>query len=186
VADAARNHPKITVLTNTEVEEVVGDSALRAIRYRNKLTGEVTEHRAPAGDHIGVFVFAGYAPATGLIRDLAELTPDGYVVTDRTLKTSVEGLYAAGDVCVKALRQVVTAVGDGALAATELEKYAAELQKKTGLHPEKPAPKAVPAAEAPKKEAEGSSALFDVYANFRSNIAGQSVARKVDGVDVGE
>ena len=160
VADAARNHPKITVLTNTEVEEVVGDSALRAIRYRNKLTGEVTEHRAPAGDHIGVFVFAGYAPATGLIRELAELTPDGYVVTDRSLKTSVEGLYAAGDVCVKALRQVVTAVGDGALAATELEKYAAALQKKTGLHPEKPAPKVVPAAEAPKKEAEG-SALFD-------------------------
>ena len=160
VADAARNHPKITVLTNTEVVDVTGDSALRAIRYRNKLTGEVTERRAPEGSNLGVFVFAGYAPATGLIRDLAELTPDGYVVTDRSMKTSVEGLYAAGDVCVKALRQVVTAVGDGALAATELEKYAAALQKKTGLHPERPAPQAAPVQETSETKA-GGSALFD-------------------------
>lgn len=137
-ADAARSHPKITVLTNTEVVDVTGDSTLRAIRYRNKLTGEVTERRAPEGDNIGVFVFAGYAPATDLVKGLAETTPDGYVVTDRSMKTSLDGLYAAGDVCVKALRQVVTAVGDGALAATELEKYAAALQGKTGLHPKQP------------------------------------------------
>ena len=161
VADAARNHPKITVLTNTEVVEVTGDSTLRAIRYRNKLTGEVTERRAPEGSNLGVFVFAGYAPATGLIKDLAELTPDGYVVTDRSLKTSVDGLYAAGDVCVKALRQVVTAVGDGALAATELEKYAAMLQKKTGLQPERPAVQAAPVQESPKAEPAGTGSLFD-------------------------
>ena len=162
-ADAARNHPKITVLTNTEVEEVRGDTTLRTIRYRNNVTGEITEHSAPNGDNIGVFVFAGYAPATGLVKGLAELTPDGYVVTDRSLKTSVEGLYAAGDVCVKSLRQVVTAVGDGALAATELEKYASSLQKKTGIQPERPAPKAAepptPAAEPPKAAA--NSSLFD-------------------------
>lgn len=138
VADAARNHEKITVLTNTEVLGVFGDSALRAIRYRNKLTDEVTEYRAEGGNNIGVFVFAGYAPATGLIKDLAELNEQGYVITDRSMKTSVDGLYAAGDVCVKALRQVVTAVGDGALAATELEKYAAAMQKKTGLVPKQP------------------------------------------------
>ena len=162
VADAARNHPNITVLTNTEVVEVSGDSTLRAIRYRNNLTGEVTERRAAEGSNLGVFVFAGYAPATGLIKDLAELTPDGSVVTDRSMKTSVEGLYAAGDVCVKALRQVVTAVGDGALAATELEKYAAALQKKTGLRPERPAPQAAPVQEAPAQAAPAkSSSLFD-------------------------
>ena len=162
VADGARNHPKITVRYNTEVLEVSGDSALRSIRYRNHVTGEVTEHRAPEGSNIGVFVFAGYVPATGLIKDIAELTPEGYVVTDRCLKTSVDGLYAAGDVCVKPLRQVVTAVGDGALAATELEKYAAALQKKTGIQPEKPAAKpAAPVKEAPKAAAAGSSALFD-------------------------
>ena len=162
VADGARNHPKITVRYNTEVEAVSGDSALRSIRYRNNLTGEVTEHRAPAGSNIGVFVFAGYVPATGLIKGVAELTPDGYVVTDRSLKTSVDGLYAAGDVCVKPLRQVVTAVGDGALAATELEKYAAALQKKTGILPEKPVSRpAAPVKEAPRAAAKSDSALFD-------------------------
>ena len=162
VADGARNHPKITIRYNTQVEEVSGDSALRAIRYRNNVTGEVTEYRAEAGSNIGVFVFAGYVPATGLIKEIAELTPDGYVVTDRNLKTSVDGLYAAGDVCVKPLRQVVTAVGDGALAATELEKYASVLQKKTGIVSQKPVVKAAaPAKEEPKAAADSGSALFD-------------------------
>ncbi|MBO5070684.1 MAG: FAD-dependent oxidoreductase [Roseburia sp.] len=137
-AEAARSHEKITILTNTEVEEVRGDTALRSIRYRNNLTGEVSEYQAPAGDTFGVFVFAGYAPATELVRGVAELNEQGYVVTDRSMQTTAEGLYAAGDVCIKPLRQVVTAVGDGALAATELEKYAAAMQKKTGLHPEQP------------------------------------------------
>lgn len=139
VADHARNHEKITVLTNTEVDEVFGDSTLRGIRYRNNKTGEVTEYKAAEGDNIGVFVFAGYEPATGLVKGIAELNEQGYVITDRSMKTSVDGFYAAGDVCVKSLRQVVTAVGDGALAATELERYASEMQKKTGLRPQQPA-----------------------------------------------
>ena len=80
----------------------------------------------------------GYEPATGLVKGLAECDAQGYVVTDRNQKTTCEGLYAAGDVCIKPLRQVVTAVGDGALAATELERYAAALQKKTGLYPVQP------------------------------------------------
>ena len=159
VADSARNHPKITVLTNTEVEEVSGDQSLRAIRYRNNRTGEVTEYRDPKGDNIGVFVFAGYQPATKLVKGLAELNEQGYVVTDRNMKTSVDGLYAAGDVCVKSLRQVVTAVGDGALAATELERYAAAMHEKTGLYPEMPQKKAEEKQEAPVQAASG--ALFD-------------------------
>ena len=162
VADATRANPKITVLTNTEVVDVTGDSTLRAIRYRNKLTGEVTERRAPEGDNIGVFVFAGYAPATDLVKGIAEINGQGYVVTDRSMKTSVEGLYAAGDVCVKSLRQVVTAVGDGALAATELEKYAASMQRRTGLTPEKPEVKPVeqPAGGKPASSAPAGG-LFD-------------------------
>ena len=160
VADAARNHPKITVLTHTEVEAVMGDTALRAIRYRNNRNGQVTEYRAEPGDNIGVFVFAGYAPATSLVKGIAQLNEQGYVVTDRNMKTNVEGLYAAGDVCDKQLRQVVTAVGDGALAATELEKYAAAMQQKTGIYPQMP--KAQPKQEAPKAEAPAESgSLFD-------------------------
>lgn len=159
MAEAARNHEKITVLTHTEVEEVTGDTALRAIRYRNSKTGEVHEYRAAPGENIGVFVFAGYEPATRLVKGIAELNEQGYVITDRSLKTSVEGLYAAGDVCVKPLRQVVTAVGDGALAATELERYAASMHRKTGLHPRQPEDK----KDKPNKPspAAQSSELFD-------------------------
>ena len=157
VADAARNHPKITVLTNTEVEEVLGDTALRAIRYRSNRTGEISEHRAAPGDNIGVFVFAGYEPATDLVKGIVELNDQGYVITDRSMKTNVEGLYAAGDVCVKSLRQVVTAVGDGALAATELEKYAAAMQHKTGLHPKMA--EAAPQQETPAPQT--GSSVFD-------------------------
>lgn len=134
-ADEARNNEKITVLTNTEVESVDGDSALRVIRYKNNVTGETAEYRAEDGDNFGVFVFAGYEPATDLVKGIADLNEQGYVVTDATHKTSVDGLYAAGDVCIKSLRQVATAVGDGALAATELERHAAQMQKKTGQKP---------------------------------------------------
>lgn len=135
VAEKARKHPDITVLTSTEVENVSGDSVLRLLRYRNTKTGEVHEYRPPQGETFGVFVFAGYEPATALVNGIAELDEQGYVITDRTQKTNVDGLYAAGDVCIKNLRQVVTAVGDGALAATELERYAADMQEKTGLYP---------------------------------------------------
>ena len=141
-ADAARNHEKITVLPNTEVEEVSGDTALRFLRYRNTKTGQVTKYHAADGETFGVFVFAGYEPATELVRGLAELNEQGYVLTDRNQKTTADGLYAAGDVCVKPLRQVVTAVGDGALAATELERLCAVLQARTGLHPQKPVSRA--------------------------------------------
>ena len=133
MADEARSHKKISILTNTEVLRVEGDTAVKKIVYKNNKTGKITEYADDKG--IGVFVFAGYEPATELIRDIAECDERGYIITDKQQQTTCEGLYAAGDVCIKNLRQVVTAVGDGALAATELEKYAANMQKKTGLKP---------------------------------------------------
>ena len=156
VADAAKNHPKITVLTNTEVVYVKGDHMLRTICYRNKNTGEETVFDS-AGDTFGVFVFAGYAPNTNLVKDLVALDSHGYVEADRNQQTSCPGIYAAGDVCQKNLRQVVTAVGDGAVAATELEKYVAAMQEKTGIHPEKPVKKKSESSEkqSPEKETEG-------------------------------
>ncbi len=157
-ADAARSHEKITVCTNTQVEEVSGDTALRKLRYRNLKTGEVTEFSPENGESFGVFVFAGYEPETALIQDLAQRNEQGYVLTDRNQKTTADGLYAAGDVCVKPLRQVVTAVGDGALAATELERLAAAMQHKTGLHPKAAVPQAVRSDSAP--ETSGGEGLF--------------------------
>ena len=155
-ADAARNHEKITILTNTVVEEVSGDTALRSIRMRNAKTGQETEHQAADGEIFGVFVFAGYEPATELVKGLAELDGQGYILTDRSQKTTADGLYAAGDVCVKPLRQVVTAVGDGALAATELERLCAAMQQKTGLRPQAPKSR----APEPEVQVQAKSGLF--------------------------
>ncbi len=139
VADQAKNHEKITVLYNTVMEEVSGENGLTYARYKNTATGEVTEYKSE--ESFGVFVFAGYAPATEAVKGIVELNEQGYIVTDASRKTSAEGVYAAGDVCIKPLRQVVTATSDGALAATELEKYVAAVHRKTGLRADSPAPK---------------------------------------------
>ena len=137
VAEQAKNHEKITVLTNTVMEEVAGENGLTYARYKNTATGEVTEYKSE--ESFGVFVFAGYAPATEIVKGVVALDKQGYIVTDASQKTSEEGVYAAGDVCIKPLRQVVTATADGALAATELEKYVAALHRKTGLRADIPA-----------------------------------------------
>ena len=137
-AAAARNHEKITVLTNTEATAIEGDDLMRALHYRNRVTGEEGTYRAPAGDTFGLFVFAGYEPATELAQGLAELTDRGYVVVDEGQRTATQGLFAAGDVCVKELRQVVTATADGAKAAASIEHYAVRMQQETGLVPERP------------------------------------------------
>ena len=168
-ADEARSNKKITVKTGVEVVKVEGDTAIKKIVWRDRKTGALTEYENANG--FGVFVFAGYVPATDLIRGVAELDPRGYVVTDRQQKTSVDGLYAAGDVCIKNLRQVVTAVGDGALAATELEKYAASMQKKTGLRPTPPVTriaKTVETKAARKSTADGELFGADIKAQLET------------------
>ena len=159
-AEPARRHEKITILPNSELEEVTGENGLTYARWRNNQTSKATEYRSENGETFGVFVFAGYEPATGLVKNLVELNEQGYILTDGSLKTSVEGVYAAGDVCIKPLRQVVTATGDGALAATELEKYASAMQRKTGLQPQQPAPAGKELPSAPKTGAAADGSLF--------------------------
>lgn len=159
VADQARNHEKITVLTSTVMEEVSGENGLNYARYKNTVTGDVTEYKS--AETFGVFVFAGYAPATETLKGTVELNEQGYIVTDASQKTSTDGVYAAGDVCIKSLRQVVTATGDGALAATELEKYVAAVQRKTGLRADSPMPKSShTTAEIGAQETSASGELF--------------------------
>lgn len=135
-ADEAREHPKITVLTNTEVKEVKGDTFPESIVCYNSRNGETTVFTPK--QTFGVFVFAGYEPATELVRGTISLDEQHYIVTDEAHRTNMAGVYAAGDVCVKTLRQTTTAVGDGAEAAAEMEKYALAMQKKTGFEPRKP------------------------------------------------
>lgn len=159
IADKVKEHENITVLTNTEVLEVTGDNGLTYLKYKNNLTNEVSEYQADKNDDFGVFVFAGYVPETRLVKDLIELNEQNYIITDSNQKTSVDGIYAAGDVCVKQLRQVVTAVGDGALAATELEKYVAKLHEKTKIIPCQKK-MAEPKKEEVKQEIKQDSSLF--------------------------
>ena len=159
VADQAKNHEKITVLTNTVMEEVSGENGLTYARYKNTATGEVAEYKSK--ENFGVFVFAGYAPATEILKGIVELNEQGYIVTDASQKTSADGVYAAGDVCIKPLRQVVTATSDGALAATELEKYVAAMQRKTGLRADAPSVKqSETTGTVDTHESEGSDELF--------------------------
>ncbi len=158
VADQAKNHEKITVLTNTVMEEVSGENGLTYARYKNTATGEVAEYKSK--ETFGVFVFAGYAPATEMLKGIVELNEQGYIMTDASQKTSADGVYAAGDVCIKPLRQVVTATSDGALAATELEKYVAAVHRKTGLRAAAPSPKERTTVTVNAQEAEDSSELF--------------------------
>ena len=130
-------HPDIQVRFHTEIVEAGGDGLLRFTVLKNNVTGELVRYEAPPGENLGIFVFAGYEPATGLFRDLLETDERGYLVTDRNQKTSLDGIYGAGDVCVKELRQVVTAVSDGAVAATSLEKYLFSVYQRLGIQRQK-------------------------------------------------
>ena len=118
------------------MEEVSGENGLTYARYQNSVTGKVTEYKS--NESFGVFVLAGYAPDTEAVQGMIALNEQGYIITDASQKTSADGVYAAGDVCIKPLRQVVTATSDGALAATELEKYVAAVHRRTGLHADAP------------------------------------------------
>jgi thioredoxin reductase (NADPH) len=130
IAKPARENPKIEISYHTEVVRVEGDTALRRAVFRDNRTDETWEYNAKPGEKFGMFIFAGYLPATSLLKGKVKLNEDGYVVTDDHQKTGIDGVYAAGDLCVKPLRQVVTAVSDGAVAATSLEKYIFQMHEK--------------------------------------------------------
>lgn len=150
-----KEHPQVTILYHTQVEKVEGDSAVRRVVLKDRKTGEETVYTADDGDFYGVFVFVGYAPENGLLQGKVDLNPQGYVITDRNQKTNIDGVYAAGDICVKNLRQVVTAVSDGAVAATSLEKYLGSQYRKLHMkrtYVKKVEPKEEPKAEAAKAE----------------------------------
>lgn len=139
VAAAAKNNPKIDVRYQVELQGVTaGQGGLREASILNRATGQTETWKPADGGTFGVFVFAGYVPATNLVRGVVELDDYGYVVTHGYLETSVPGVYAAGDLRAKNLRQVVTATADGAIAAVELERYAKRMSEKTGLTSQRP------------------------------------------------
>ena len=106
---------------NSIVTELLHEDKLTGVRLQDVDTGEQT---ALACD--GVFISIGRRPATGLVQDQLDLDPNGYIIADETTKTSLPGVYAVGDVRTKPLRQVVTAVADGAVSASMAEEYLTE------------------------------------------------------------
>ncbi|HJD29933.1 MAG TPA: FAD-dependent oxidoreductase [Candidatus Blautia avicola] len=130
-------HPDISVSFETEITEAGGRDMLEYVVLRKKDTGETFTVQAEAGENLGIFVFAGYVPATELFRDQVKVSDKGYLLVNRKQETNVPGVYGAGDVCEKELRQVVTAVSDGAVAATSMEKYLFSMYQKLGIKRER-------------------------------------------------
>ena len=131
--DALANYPNISVRFNTVVERVGGETMISYADFRDEKTGKIEHYMAKDGETFGVFVFAGYIPNTGLFREHVVLNEQGYVITNEEKETNVKGVFAAGDVCIKTLRQVVTAVSDGAVSAVAAERHAAALHDRLKL-----------------------------------------------------
>lgn len=125
--EKARNNPKIHWMLDTVVEEIKGDGLVESFVWRNKVTGETGEHFADEEDGtMGIFVFIGFIPQTSVYEGKIEMDESKYIITDEDMRTNVPGVFAAGDIRKKSLRQVVTATADGAIAAVMAEKYIEE------------------------------------------------------------
>ena len=115
------SNPKIKFLWNSVVQEIKGDSVVRAVVVKNVKTGEVKEVETE-----GAFLFIGLTPRTHFLKELVQMDESGYIVTNENCEASIKGIFAAGDCRKKLLRQISTSVGDGATAAFAAEKYLEE------------------------------------------------------------
>jgi thioredoxin reductase (NADPH) len=120
--ERAKANDKITFLLNTQVLEVEGDNRVTGVRVRNSATGEESTLSVT-----GVFVAIGHDPRSELVRGQVDVDADGYVVVrDHTTSTSIEGVFAAGDLVDHTYRQAITAAGTGCSAAIDAERWLAE------------------------------------------------------------
>ena len=124
IREKAFAHEKLAFIWDSVVEEIKGDGIVESLVLRNRKSGETIEIEAPEEDGtFGIFPFVGYLPKSGLFTETLEMDKGGYLVTDADMKTKIPGVFAAGDIRSKSLRQVVTAVSDGAIASVQAEKY---------------------------------------------------------------
>ena len=114
----AREDPKFSFYLNHEVTSIVGDQTVKSVMIKNRSTGEQKELKTE-----GVFIYVGLLPNTNFLQGKLELNEWGYIVTNENMETSVSGVFAAGDVRDKTIRQITTAVGDGTIAAESALKY---------------------------------------------------------------
>lgn len=134
IGDKVKANKNIEIRFNTEVVEAIGDDVLRSVKLINNVTNERSEYFPPKEDGtFGIFVFVGYEPQTKVFKDKIEMDRYGYILTNENMETNIKGVYAAGDLRPKLLRQVVTAVADGAIAATDAERYVASEKERLGI-----------------------------------------------------
>jgi thioredoxin reductase (NADPH) len=120
--ERARANDKIRFLTNTTVVAVDGDSTVTGLRVRNALTGQESTLAVT-----GVFIAVGHDPRSALVRDVVDVDAEGYVqVWGRSTATSVDGVFAAGDLVDRTYRQAITAAGSGCAAAIDAERWLAD------------------------------------------------------------
>jgi thioredoxin reductase (NADPH) len=125
--DRAKENDKIKFLLNTQVIQVEGDNRVTGVRLRNGVTGEESTLAVT-----GVFVAIGHDPRSELVRGQVELDSEGYVlVRDRSTSTSIEGVFAAGDLVDHTYRQAITAAGTGCSASIDAERWLAEIGSAT-------------------------------------------------------
>ena len=126
--DRALNHPKIDVLWNSSVEEMLGDpqnGGLTGVRLKDTVSGKVSERKCD-----GVFIAIGHTPNAKLVSDQLELDDKGYVLTQPdSSKTSIQGVFAAGDIQDTVYKQAITAAGSGCMAALDAEYYLENLNE---------------------------------------------------------
>jgi len=136
IADKVLAHEKIRVKFNTEIVYVRGDKTLTEAKFIDNRTGETWEHHVGEGDSgFGVFVFVGYEPLSEVFKSSIDMDNFGYIRANDEMETNIPGVWAAGDIRPKRLRQLVTAVSDGAIAATGAEKYIADKKSELGIAP---------------------------------------------------
>lgn len=121
IQERALTNPKLEFIWNTIIHEIQGDNSVQKAVLKNLQTEELSEMLID-----GIFIYVGNEPNTSFIKNFIELTEEGYIQTDDFMRTNIPGIYAVGDVRQKLLRQVVTAVSDGAIAAYHGEKYIEE------------------------------------------------------------
>ena len=123
--ERAFSNPKISFIWDTVVQSIEGDRKVELLKLKNVKTGEISELKVN-----GIFIYIGSTPNSSMVKDLVELDKNGFIITDNCMKTSVPGLFAAGDVRNTNFRQLATAIGDGAIAANSAERYLGELSWK--------------------------------------------------------
>ena len=127
IQEKAFKNEKIDFMWDSVVKEIKGEGVVDSMVVENTKTGEQKEVLANEDDGMfGIFVFIGYLPATDIFKGQVDME-GGYIPTDDEMRTNLDGVFAAGDCRVKTVRQVVTAAGDGAIAAIQAEKYISQV-----------------------------------------------------------